>query len=105
MATIITSKEEHGKWSKEDIDDLDHDVFAEMTAKYVSGWKNARCYQNLYIDQQGRARPDVFSLIKTYNKEMMNPSTWEIKVSRQDFLQDKKAEKYRKYFGFSKYFY
>jgi hypothetical protein len=33
-------------------------------------------------------RPDVFSMMPTFNEDKMNPTTYEVKVSRSDFLVD-----------------
>lgn len=47
----------------------------------------------------GSCRPDVFTMMKSFTNPL--PTTYEIKVSRADFLSDITSGKYQKYFKFS----
>jgi len=51
-------------------------------------------------------RPDVYSLACTYNEKRINPSVYEVKVSRADFLSDlANVEKRLGYSTLSEYFF
>lgn len=57
-------------------------------------WENIEL---LAQSEQSRqcVRPDVFSLVATYNEKKINPVIHEVKVSRQDFLSDLAAPEKR----------
>ena len=57
-------------------------------------------------DGQQAVRPDVFSLVSTYDSKRINPAIYEVKVSRSDFLCDiAKPQKRSGYFKLSEVFF
>lgn len=80
-----------------------HHTLGERFAKYLQDngritWENIE-FKIEGIDERGIktvqcVRPDVFTMMPTFNEDKMNPTTYEIKVSRSDFLVDiKKPQK------------
>ena len=53
-------------------------------------------FRDQNIGPAGMPRPDVLAINKSYNR--WNPTVFEVKVSRSDFLSDVKSGKWAKYF-------
>lgn len=56
-------------------------------------------WQNMQIGMAGSPRPDVYTIKKSYSKP--HPISYEIKVSKSDFLSDMKTGKWQAYLQFS----
>lgn len=84
--------------------ELKHDDLAISLAKYLS--KKERNPMVCWLNMKLRSgRPDVFAVCPTFNLNQCNPTTFEVKVSRADFLADVKKLKFERYKMFSKYVY
>lgn len=103
-----------GRWSKEDLSGLDHDAFADRLAIYLERDRAKKCWNNIampvkhsngYVEATGKERPDIIAVNRTLNIYGLEPHIYEIKVSRSDFLQDVRTEKYKKYLGYAHKFY
>lgn len=82
-----------------------HHELGSKLAEYLKTTENRFTYENIEFGINtglgGKicVRPDVFSIIPTYNKKKLLPIVHEIKVSRSDFLTDiKKPEKRGTYY-------
>ena len=76
----------------------DHDELAHNLAVHLSKG-NRRAWENIPAGPGGSIRPDVYTIEKSFAKP--NPMTYEIKVSRSDFLSDIKSGKWQRYLDFS----
>lgn len=76
----------------------DHDLLALIFARQK---KKAGLLPFLDIElksDNGVCRPDIFTMKATYNEDNMNPTAYEVKVSRADFLSDmSKPDKWKAY--------
>ena len=77
-----------------------HDELAHDLALHIEKRDGKATWENITL--RG-CRPDVIALKPTYNLNQIHAYTYEVKVSRADFLQDVKKDKWRKYAAFSKY--
>ena len=69
-------------------------------------WENIELQVKLESGGSQCIRPDVFSLLATYDEKRINPVVHEVKVSRSDFLADlAKPEKRNGYQRISEHFY
>ena len=86
-------------------DELAHDLAISLSSHSIKDyppygaltWENVEFSKNRFY----KCRPDVFGLIPTHNKKNWNPTTYEIKVNRSDWLTEKREEKWKKYLAFS----
>lgn len=75
-----------------------HDDLAADLAKHLNN--SARMvWTDMQMGPSGSPRPDVYTMEKSYNRP--RPVSYEIKVSRSDFLSDVNAAKWQKYLDFS----
>jgi len=77
-------------------DELASDLAIHLNKKNIPTWENMTLRN---------CRPDVFSVKPTYNLNQMRTTTYEIKVSRADFLADIRKDKWHSYKAFSSYIY
>ena len=78
------------KWKH---DDLQADLAEHLLTPERLVW------QNMQIGMAGSPRPDVYTIKKSYSKP--HPISYEIKVSKSDFLSDMKTGKWQSYLQFS----
>lgn len=77
---------------------LAHDLASDLSAATrQTGWLT---WENIEIPDC-YCRPDVFAVNATLNTKKWNPTTYEVKCSRADFLADIRSGKWRKYIPFS----
>lgn len=82
-----------------------HDELAASLAVHLSNPKHREpqvCWLNMKLRS---GRPDVFAITPSFNLNKTRPTTYEIKVSRSDFLADVRAAKHRQYEKMSQYVY
>lgn len=72
-----------------------HDQLLRDLADYCRS-QGKIVFRDQNIGPAGMPRPDVLTINKSYNR--WNPTVFEIKVSRADFLSDVKSGKWAKYF-------
>lgn len=73
-----------------------HDELANDLQAYLQGNTDRMVFQNM---DMGQCRPDVYTVDKSFAK--FRCITYEIKVSRSDFLSDITSSKWHKYKAFS----
>lgn len=73
-----------------------HDALANDLQAYLQGSTDRMVFQNM---DMGNCRPDVYTIDKSFAK--FRCITYEIKVSRSDFLSDITSSKWHKYKAFS----
>lgn len=78
------------KWKH---DDLQADLAEHLLTPERLVW------QDMQIGMAGSPRPDVYTIKKSYSKP--HPISYEIKVSKSDFLSDMKTGKWQSYLQFS----
>lgn len=76
----------------------DHDELAEDLAQHLIA-PNRMVWTDMQMGPSGSPRPDVYTMEKSYSRP--RPVSYEIKVSRSDFLSDVNAAKWQKYLDFS----
>lgn len=75
-----------------------HDALAEDLAAHLET-PERMIWTDMQLGPSGSARPDVYSMRKSYSNPM--PVTYEIKVSVSDFRSDITSGKWQKYLNFS----
>ncbi len=75
-----------------------HDALAEDLAAHLET-PERMIWTDMQLGPSGSARPDVYSMRKSYSNPM--PVTYEIKVSVSDFRSDITSGKWQKYLDFS----
>lgn len=75
-----------------------HDALAHHLAEHLAKGSR-RVWENLPAGPNGSIRPDVYTIEKSFAAP--NPITYEVKVSRSDFLSDIKKGKWQGYLAFS----
>ncbi|MEL6859289.1 MAG: hypothetical protein AAFO74_12955 [Pseudomonadota bacterium] len=75
-----------------------HDELASDLAQHLVA-DNRMVWTDMQMGPSGSARPDVYTMQKSYTRP--RPISYEIKVSRSDFLSDVNAGKWQKYLDFS----
>jgi len=75
-----------------------HDELASDLAQHLVS-DNRMVWTDMQMGPSGSPRPDVYTLEKSYSRP--RPVSYEIKVSRSDFLSDVNAAKWQKYLDFS----
>lgn len=75
-----------------------HDALAEDLASHLET-PDRMIWTDMQLGPSGSARPDVYSMRKSYTNPM--PVTYEIKVSVSDFRSDITSGKWQKYLDFS----
>lgn len=79
---------------------LKHDQLAEDLARHLAAYSTPMAvWTDMQLGPSGSARPDVFTIEKTYTA--LRARVFEVKVSRSDFLADVTAGKYLSYFKFA----
>lgn len=76
-----------------------HDALAHDLAQHLRESSARMVWEDMQLGPSGSPRPDVFTLAKSFTRPM--PTTYEIKISRSDFLADCNAAKWQKYLAFS----
>lgn len=79
---------------------MTHDELAHDLAQFIQRRYNQPTWENLTMR---KCRPDVFTVTPTFNLNQLRTTTYEVKVSRSDFLGDKKKGKWESYTAFSNY--
>lgn len=77
---------------------LSHDALAHTLAQHLAKG-NRRVWEDVPAGPSGAIRPDVYTIEKSFSNP--NPITYEVKVSRSDFLADIKKGKWQRYLDFS----
>ncbi|MAU41013.1 MAG: hypothetical protein CMF31_05255 [Kordiimonas sp.] len=81
-----------------------HDALAHDLAAYLAQRQDYRIvFENISMGGPGNVRPDVYVLHKSYTCPC--PITYEIKISRSDFLSDIRTQKWREYRPYSECIY
>ncbi len=75
-----------------------HDQLASDLAQHLLA-DNRMVWTDMQMGPSGSPRPDVYTMQKSYTRP--RPISYEIKVSRSDFLSDVNAAKWQKYLDFS----
>lgn len=78
---------------------MTHDELAEDLATHLRGATGGLIWTNMQMGPSGSPRPDVWWLPTTYSR--FQPVSYEIKVSRSDFLRDVGTGKWQSYLAFS----
>lgn len=76
-----------------------HDELARDLADFLD--QDLIVLLNTQMGKSGSIRPDVFSMVKTYNRRRVQATTYEIKVTLEDLNRDITAGKSRAYYDFS----
>lgn len=76
-----------------------HDDLANDLATHLRSSGDRMVWTNMQMGPSGSPRPDVYTLAKSFSRPM--PASYEIKISRSDFLSDCNAGKWQKYLAFS----
>lgn len=79
-------------------DRISHDELARSLADSLRT-DRVMCWQNMQMGPSGSARPDVYTILKSYVSP--SPTTYECKVTRSDFLSDVTSGKWQAYLRFS----
>lgn len=77
---------------------MNHNDLAHSLACHLIG-EGRMVWEDIPAGKAGSCRPDVFTISKSYS--MPNPTSYEIKVSVEDFRSDVTSGKYQKYLEFS----
>ena len=77
----------------------EHDQLAADLASHLVGNEKRMVWTDMQMGPSGSARPDVYTMEKSYTNP--KPTSYEIKVTRSDFLADVTAGKWQKYLQFS----
>lgn len=83
---------------KKPVEKWSHDALAEDLAAHLET-PERMLWTDMQLGPSGSARPDVYSMRKSYSKPM--PVTYEVKVSLSDFRSDITSGKWQKYLDFS----
>lgn len=83
---------------KKSVEKWGHDALAKDLASHLET-PERMIWTDMQLGPSGSARPDVYSMRKSYSKPM--PVTYEIKVSVSDFRSDITSGKWQKYLDFS----
>jgi hypothetical protein len=99
VTTPTGEQELHAEKKREIARRAPHHELARRLAVHLQGkgritWENIELMVHLAQGNRQLIRPDVYSLVATYNEKNLAPCVHEVKVSRADFLSDvAKAEK------------
>lgn len=78
--------------------DMTHDELAHNLAKHLMA-ENRMVWENIPAGKAGSIRPDVYTIEKSFAHP--NPISYEIKVSKSDFMSDVTKGKWSGYLDFS----
>ncbi len=81
---------------------LNHDHFAHQLALWINRTWGYPTWENMKFRE---CRPDVLTVKPTFNLNQIRTATFEVKVSRSDFLNDVRTGKWEAYKAFSSYVY
>ncbi|MDR1076083.1 MAG: hypothetical protein LBL59_07285 [Xanthomonadaceae bacterium] len=82
------------------IDALTHDQLAADLAAYLAGYSTPMAiWTDMQLGPSGSARPDVYTIEKTYTA--LRARAFEVKISRSDFLSDVTKGKYLRYLQYA----
>lgn len=76
-----------------------HNELASDLAHHLRGTSDRLVWTDMQIGPSGSARPDVYTIPKSYSKFL--PMTYEVKISVADFRRDVTAGKWQSYLDFS----
>lgn len=76
-----------------------HQALCDDLESHLRGNTDRMVFQNITMGQYHGGRPDVFTVMKSFAN--FRADTYEIKVSRSDFLSDVTSGKWRKYLDHS----
>lgn len=76
-----------------------HQALCDDLESHLRGNSDRMVFQNITMGQYHGGRPDVFTVMKSFAN--FRADTYEIKVSRSDFLSDVTSGKWRKYLDHS----
>lgn len=76
-----------------------HQTLCDDLESHLRGNTDRMVFQNITMGQYHGGRPDVFTVMKSFAN--FRADTYEIKVSRSDFLSDVTSGKWRKYLDHS----
>lgn len=76
-----------------------HDALANDLAEHLLDNRKRMVWTNLQLGPHGSARPDVFTIDKSFAHP--NPRAYEIKISVSDFRSDVTSGKWQSYLGYA----
>lgn len=76
-----------------------HNELATDLAEHLRANVDRMIWTDMQLGASGSARPDVYSIPKSYAQ--FTPISYEIKISKADFLSDVRSGKWQKYLAFS----
>lgn len=76
-----------------------HDQLANDLANHLAGKSGRMIWTDMQLGPSGSARPDVYTIEPSFVSP--RPTSYEIKISRSDFMSDVGSGKWQKYLEFS----